>query len=314
MTAFHPELERLARFLPRFSFGPRVVWLIRRLTFAMRPPPLPHGVTVEALEVPGPEGAPPIQVRVYRPSALKAPAPAMLWIHGGGFVIGHPLQDEATSAGTALALGIVVVAVRYRLAPEHPFPAPLEDCYAALRWLHSNAASLGVRPDRIALGGASAGGGLAAGLALVARDRGEVKPAFQLLVYPMIDDRTATRSDIDERHVRVWTADSNRYGWRSYLGQDPGGRDAPIYAAPARAADLTGLAPAWIGVGTVDLFHDEDVAYAARLNAQGISCELVTVPGAYHGFDALSPKTGVARGFLESQRAALQRALFPEKV
>ena len=312
MTAFHPEL-RAARFIPNFSFtfSPPVVSVMRTLYRWTRPPPPPADFTIEDLTIPGPQGAPAVRVRLYRPNSLGRPVPALLWIHGGGFLIGRPEQDERSSIAYARELGILVVAVDYRLGPASPYPAPLEDCYAALRWLHAQAAQLGVDPDRIAIGGASAGGGLTAGLALLAHDRGEVKPVFQLLIYPMLDDRTTLRTDIDGRNHRVWNARCNVYGWRAYLAADPGGAGVSPYAAPARREDLTGLPPAWLGVGTIDLFHDEDLAYAKRLSDSGVPCEVQVVPGAFHAFDLLFVKTDVVRSFWQSHVAALRHALFP---
>jgi acetyl esterase/lipase len=277
----------------------------------MRSPRIRDGVAIENQDVPGPAGAPPVRVRVYRPPALQPGGPSLLWIHGGGFLIGMPEQDDPYCIDFANALGILVASVDYRLAPEHPFPAPLEDCYAALRWLHGEAATLGIDPARLAVGGASAGGGLAAGLALLAHDRGEIEPVLQLLVYPMLDDRTALRADIDGTMHRLWDQRSNVFGWRSYLGREPGGPDVPDHAAPARRADLAGLPSAWIGVGTHDLFHDEDLAYAQRLKAAGVPCTVEVVDGAYHGFDVISRRAGVVRTFRESQVEALRKTLFP---
>jgi acetyl esterase/lipase len=310
MTDFHPEL-RAGRFIPSLSYGPRVAAVLRALGRWTRPPRPPADVTVEDLTIPGPEEGPAVRVRLYRPEGLGRPAPALLWIHGGGFIIGRPEQDERSSIAYARELGVLVVAVAYRLAPEHPFPAPLEDCYAALRWLHGQAGPLGVDPDRIAIGGASAGGGLAAGLVLLAHDRGEVRPAFQLLIYPMLDDRTALRADAGGARHRVWNARSNAYGWRSYLATDPGGAGVSPYAAPARREDLSGLPPAWLGVGTIDLFHEEDLTYARRLSDSGVPCEVQVVPGAFHAFDILFLKAEVVRTFWQSHVAALRRALFP---
>ena len=307
MADFHPDLSA-ARFFPRFSFGPRMAWLLRGLGRWSRPGPT-SGVTVTTLGVPGAPGGPEVMLRIYRPDGLVAPAPALLWMHGGGFIIGDPTQDEASSAAFATSLGIVVAAVTYRLAPDAPFPAPLDDCYAGLKGLYANAAALGVDPERIAVGGNSAGGGLAAGLALLAHDRREVPVRFQLLVYPMLDDRTVTRTDIDASALRVWSVESNRYGWTSYLGQAPGSDAVSPYAAPARRAELAGLPPAWIGVGTLDLFHDEDVAYATRLEAAGVACDLTVIPGAYHGFDVIAPKAAVSRAFRDAQLQALRAAL-----
>ena len=245
-------------------------------------------------------------MRVHRPDGLAAaPVPALLWIHGGGYVIGTAAQDDALCRHFASELGAVVAAVDYRRAPEHPFPAPLEDCHDTLVWL---AGLDEVDPQRIAIGGASAGGGLAAGLALLALERQQVTPILQLLTYPMLDDRTALRRDIDERGFRLWNNRSNELGWRSYLAVDPGSDDVSHLASPARGEDLSGLAPAWLGVGTLDLFHDEDLAYAERLRASGVPCDLEVVPGAFHAFDRVAPRSNVARRFQESQLRSLAAA------
>ncbi|QAY72541.1 alpha/beta hydrolase [Agromyces protaetiae] len=303
-SPFHPDL-RAARFVPNYTMGPRMTRLMRAT------PPTgtaPDDVRIEEVVVPGPAGAPDIRLRVYDPVGRAASSPALLWIHGGGFLIGSPEQDEASSIRFARELGILVVAARYRLAPEHPSPAGLDDVYAALAWLLGEAEARAVDRERIAIGGASAGGGLAASLALLAHDRGEFAPAFQLLVYPMLDDRTVLRAGPPPRGHRMWSTGSNRYAWTSYLGEAPGGPDVSPYAAPARRADLGGLPPAWIGVGMLDLFHDEDVSYAARLGEAGVPVELEVVEGVFHGFDAVFRKSGVARSFWRSQAEALRRA------
>jgi acetyl esterase/lipase len=301
--SFHPDL-RLGRFIPGFSFGPRLVSFLRGRTKRARLPTLPD-VTVEDVD----EGG--ASLRLYRPKSLTGPAPALVWLHGGGYIIGQPEQDEAMTIAFVRALGITVAAARYRLAPEHQAPAAVKDAYAALKWLHGNAERLNVDPARIAIGGASAGGGLAASLALYAHDQKDVRPAFQLLVYPMVDDRTVTRTDQDLRFVRVWTAGSNAYAWSVYLGHAPGAASTSPYAAAARREDLSGLPPAWIGVGTNDLFHDEDVAYAKRLQAAGVPCELYVVPGAFHGFDAIFRGAPVTKAFFDEQARVLRQALFP---
>jgi acetyl esterase/lipase len=218
------------------------------------------------------------------------------------------MQDDATCRRFARALGAVVAAVEYRLAPEHPFPTPLHDCHDALAWLASRD---DVDADRVAIGGASAGGGLAAGLALLARDRGEVGPVKQVLAYPMLDDRTVLRNDIDERSLRLWDNRANRFGWSSYTGLPPGSPRISGLAAPARHDDLTGLPPAWIGVGTLDLFHDEDVAYAERLRSAGVDCELDIVDGAFHGFDIVRAGAQVSKAFAAAQRTAFAAAFAP---
>jgi acetyl esterase/lipase len=296
---FHPDFRRVAPLLPKGSLVAKRFRLMRGAE-RLRPPDRPaRGVEVERLG--------PITMRLHR---ARTPDPqsrgALLWIHGGGYVIGTSRMDEKFCARVANELGILVVSVDYRRAPEHPFPTPLHDCYDALQWLASRP---DVDPARIAIGGASAGAGLTAALALLARDRGEIRPAFQLLSYPMLDDRTATRTDLDESRVRMWNNESNRFGWTSYLGNLSGAPAVSGLAVPARHDDLRDLAPAWIGVGTFDLFHDEDVAYARRLREAGVSCELDVIPGAFHGFDVVFSRAGVSREYRDTQVRVLGRAL-----
>jgi acetyl esterase/lipase len=219
----------------------------------------------------------------------------MLWIHGGGLVIGTPAIDDAANRLFAEKLGITVVAPAYRLAPEHPYPAALDDLWDALQRVKQ----LG---QPIVVAGASAGGGLAAALCLRARERGDASIRFQLLIYPMLDDRT-TQQSFDERNMRLWNNAANRFGWESYLGKRT---ELPAEAVPARAASLAGLPPAWIGVGTNDLFHDEDVAYAGRLRAAGVNTELEVVPGAFHGFDIFTGAP-VVKAFRAQQLRALDQ-------
>lgn len=310
---FHPDLQRAARLFPRITVNRPLLGVMRFLMRFQPKPRVPEDLAVEDVRVPGPAGAPPVRVRTYRPRKVQGSVPALLWIHGGGYILGRPEQDEPLCVDFARELGILVVSVDYRLAPEHPFPAPLEDCYAALRWLFAQAGALGVLSERIAIGGASAGGGLTAALAQLAHDRQEVRPVFQLLVYPMLDDRTTTRTDIDGANHRGWNQGSNVFGWRAYLGREPGGAQVPAHAVPARREDLSGLPPAWLGVGSCDLFHDEDIAYARRLEAAGVPCDVTVVPGAFHGFDLITREAGVARDFRGTYTAALRRALFPER-
>ena len=293
-SAFHPDL-RFARFLPRSTVGPRSLALVRGLsTWSARR--TPSGGTVEWVDEA-------VSVRVFRPETRRPRSPALLWMHRGGLVIGTAAMADGLLREVSKRLGVVAVAVEYRLAPQHPFPTPLEDCYAALRWL---ARQPGIDPERIAIGGDSAGGGLTAALALLAEDRGEIRPVLQLLSYPMLDDRTTTRTDIDPRRLRIWSPDNNRLGWSSYLGPSA---DVPELAAPARREDLSGLPPAWIGVGTNDLFYDEVVDYAQRLRRAGVATTLEVVPGAYHGFDVIHKKAGVSRSYRRAQLDALDAAL-----
>lgn len=242
---------------------------------------------------------PPVPVRVYREAGTTAARPAVVAIHGGGYVLGDAAMYDGTFDRWCPELGIVGVSVEYRLAPDTPYPGPLDDCYAALRWTFDNAAELGVDPDHIGIAGISAGGGLAAGLALLARDRGEVPVAFQLLDCPMIDDRQRTKS-IQQDGLYVWSRESNQFGWRSYLGELSGG-DVPPYAAAARATDLTGLPPAFVSVGGIDGFRDEDVDYALRLNQAGVPCELHVYPGCPHGYQMVVGTAAVQRAASDVQ-------------
>lgn len=309
MPDFHPDL-RAARLLP--GVGPPgflAPWAHR---LRPRPRPAPGDLEIGDELVPGLPGAPPVRVRVYRPRRLVAPAPALVWLHGGGFFLGSPEMDEDQCIAFARELPATVVSVDYRLAPGHPYPAALDDAYAALLWTADRARRRGVDPTRIAVGGASAGGGLAAGLVLRAHDAGQVRPVFQLLVYPMLDDRTTTRTDLDTRGLRLWTPRSNRFGWTAYLGRPPGGDGVPDHAAPGRRDDLGGLPPAWIGIGDHDLFRDEALRYARRLTDAGVRCELVVVPGAFHAFDVAFRNAGVSREFRRAQVRALRAALHPD--
>jgi acetyl esterase/lipase len=230
-------------------------------------------------------------------------------VHGGGFVMGSAKGSLHVAQDLALSLDCVIVTVDYRLAPETPFPGSLEDNYAALKWLYSSAAELGVDRSRIAVMGESAGGGHAAMLAIAARDRGEVPLAFQALVYPMLDDRTGSTRDVPP-HVGtlIWTPQSNRFGWSSLLGVPAGSRRIPYGAVPARVENLRNLPPAFIGVGSIDLFVEEDIAYAGRLIGAGVATELNVVPRAYHGFEVAVPKAGVSVRFKAALNGALARA------
>jgi acetyl esterase/lipase len=230
----------------------------------------------------------------------------VLWIHGGGYIGGAPAQDRGLCRQLAERLGALVAAEGYRVAPEHPFPTPLEDCYAALGWL---AARPEVDPARLAVAGSSAGGGLAAALALLARDRGGPTLAFQALSYPMLDDRTTLRTHEAERWFRAWNTPANRWGWRCYLGTEPGSDAVDPCAVPSRREDLAGLPAAWLGVGTLDLFLDEDLAYAERLRAAGVPCATTVVEGAFHGFDAVAPRRPTGRAYREAMIEALATAL-----
>lgn len=241
-----------------------------------------------------------LTVRVFRPPHGDNGS-ALLWMHGGGYMLGNARMDDALCAHLASETEATVAAVDYRLAPEHPYPAALDDCYEALKWLSRHP---DVDPARMAVAGASAGGGLAAALALTARDRAEISLAAQLLIYPMLDDRTGLHADPDAAKRRLWNGVSNRLGWSAYLGDID-----PERAVPARRSDLVGLASAWIGVGTLDVLYDEAVGYAHRLESAGVRCQLVSVSGAFHGFDAVAPRSHVARTFVGAQCTWLRNVL-----
>lgn len=266
------------------------------------------GVEIEDHHVPGPDGDPDVLVRVYTPSGVDAPMPGFFWIHGGGMVLGNVAMDDVKCKAVAAAIGCVVASVEYRLAPENPHPAPVEDCFAGLKWFSSDAGSLGVDPARVAIGGGSAGGGLAAALALLARDRG-VGIIHQQLIFPMLDDRNITRSSHYVQHPKVWNREANLAGWSALLGKPAGSEDVSPYAAPARADDLSGLAPAFIIVGDLDLFLDEDIEYAKRLAAAGVPTELHVMPGAVHGTSVLLPDHPVSKRWRAIEMDALKHAL-----
>jgi acetyl esterase/lipase len=242
--------------------------------------------------VPGADGDPDVAVRVHRRKGLEGALACVYWIHGGGYVLGSHVGDDLRFDRWCREFPIVGVSVEYRLAPETPFPGPLEDCYAGLRWTFEHAADLGVDPQRVGIGGQSAGAGLAAGLGLLARDRSELSVAFQLLIYPMIDDRMITPSSgwVDP----VWPPVANAFGWSSYLGDLAGG-DVPYHAAPARCEDLAGLPPTFVAVGALDIFSDEDIDFAKRLRHAGVPTDLHVYAGAPHGFEGIAALTAVAK-------------------
>lgn len=315
MTTRHlvdPELVAMLDVFPALTFTPESLDLIRtsfKETTTQPPTSDFPEISVHEHFVPGPHGSPDVRVLVYTPNERSTPLPAVLWIHGGGYVIGSADQEDLGVKGIVSTVGCVAVSVDYRLAPETPHPGPVEDCYAALTWLYAHAEFLGVDTTRIAIGGASAGGGLTAGLALLTRDRGEVPLAFQLLIYPMLDDRTGTSTEPHSYTGEyIWTTDANRFGWTALLGHEPGGPDVSPYAAAARAPHLEGLPPTFIGVGSLDLFLEEDMEYARRLMRAGVPTELHVYPGAFHGFNLMADAK-VSQAFMRDQLDALTRAL-----
>jgi len=269
-------------------------------------------VSVESRKIAGSRGHPEVEIFIINAND-EASRPAILHMHGGGFVVGSVRDSIRDLQEMSRELDCVIVSVEYRLAPETTYIGSVEDNYAALKWLYLNTESLGVDPQRIAVMGESAGGAHAALVAIVARDRGEVPIAFQCLVYPMLDDRTGSSRAVPEHIGKIiWTEESNRFGWSSFLGVAAGSDAVPAQAVPARREDLSGLPPAFIGVGSIDLFSDECMEYAQRLNAAGVSTELLVVPGAFHGFDALAnfgSNTRVSKQFTEAKLNALKQGL-----
>jgi acetyl esterase/lipase len=271
--------------------------------------PTDDRVTVKNAEVPGPPEASSVPVRIYTPKAgaKNKKKPALLYFHGGAFVIGDMYLEEQRCLRLAADAGCVVFSVDYRLAPENPFPAGVEDCYCALAWLGSQVKELGIDIDRIAVGGASAGGALSAAVAQMARDRSGVQLAFQLLIYPVIDDRMETPSMKAFSTTPVWTSGSNAQMWDHYLGVK---RDyVSNYAAPGRSNDLADLPPAYIMTAELDPLRDEGISYGQRLMQAGVAAELHCFAGACHGFDLIAPNIELSRRALDEQVLALARAL-----
>lgn len=316
MTNHHlvdPELKPALELIPKLNLMAETIALTRevfRQMLAAAPPPPPLPVEREEITFPGPAGAPRVRALFYRPTGAQGVLPAILHMHGGGYVFGNPDFNDLNNRVLCADLGCAICSVDYRLAPETPHPGSLEDCYAALQGLVARSAELRVDPKRIGVMGESAGGGLAAALALLARDRGGPALAFQHLIYPMIDDRTCVCEDPHPLAGElVWTRQDNIFGWTSLLGRKPGGAGVPAYAAAARATDLTRLPPAFLYVGALDLFLEENLDYARRLTRAGVPVELHVYPGAFHAFEmAVGARTTDAAA--RDSRAALRRALF----
>ncbi len=303
-----PELRLLAASIPPLELSNDMLHELRNAESGY--PPVPDTRTTrERRRVPGPAGAPDIELVIYQPAGARDARACIFHIHGGGFIMGTAGDLEFMHRPLAEHLDCVLVSVEYRLAPETIYPGAIEDCYAGLAWVYANAGSLGIDPRRIGVMGESAGGGLAAALALLARDREEIPLAFQHLVYPMIDDRTGVTSG-PHPHVGqyVWTAANNHFGWGALLGREPGGEGVSPYAAPARAKDLSGLPQTFISTASLDLFVEENLEYARRLMRVGVPTELHVYPGGFHGFDILTQSALAARA-IEDRKAALSRAM-----
>lgn len=305
-----PELRPFARRMLENGLPPITAEALRKVPANSGPPPqdpMP-GIPVAERDIRPASSLPGVKVYVVNSDPNRR-RPAILHTHGGGFLVGSARGELRNLQETAQALDCVIVTVEYQLSPKVRYTQSTEETYAALKWLHNNAESLGVDRSRIAVMGESAGGGHAAILAIKARDRGEVPLVFQALVYPMLDDRTGSVGKVPPFVATVgWSPAENRLGWESFLGVEPAGPDVPIAAVPARAEDLSGLPPAWIGVGGVDLFAAEDITYARRLTLAGVPTELLVMPGGFHGFDRVAAETGMAREFTQSKHSALRRA------
>lgn len=307
-----PAFQFLLGFFPEFDLDADVLAAMRAERGSWQAVEPADGVEVVEGMVPR-DDAPDVLVLVATPCAAagRAPGerPAVLWIHGGGYVLGSARESSNVISRIAAELDCVVVSVDYRLAPETPHPGPVEDCLATLDWMAAEAQTLGLDPGRIAVVGESAGGGLAAGLALLTRDLGRTPLCFQGLIYPMIDDRAAVAPDPNPYAGEyIWTRVSNAYGWACLLGHEPGLDGVSPYAAAARAEDLSGLPATFIGVGALDLFVDENIAYAQRLLRAGVPTELHVHPGALHGYLQLGEYIPVGKELWTSLMGALRRS------
>lgn len=299
----HPELRSVIRFVPSLPFHSSLfVKIYNSLKRIVPEKKKVDGVPIEKKEVGH------TSVRVFRQIGELSGA-GLLWIHGGGLISGRAAQDDQICASYAKDLGVVVVSVDYRLAPKYPYPAAIDDCYEAWQWFISEARNLGVDPTRIAVSGQSAGGGLAASLTQRLSDEGGVQPSAQALFCPMLDDRTAAKRELDSINHRIWTNKSNRAGWSSYLGHQPGVAEVSAYAVPARREDVSRLPPAWICVGDIDLFYEEDRLYSQRLRKAGVDCQLYVVPMAPHGFETIVPKASVTQNLHKDNYRFLRESL-----
>ena len=267
-------------------------------------PPIDN-IVIEDRNIAAPDALLELVVRIYKPTRISGSHPGILFIHGGGMIMGSIETENHKAAMLCETIQSIVVSVEYRLAPENPYPAQVQDCYAALVWMSKNASELGLDTDRLAIVGGSAGGGLAIATALMARDQEFPKLSFQMANYPMIDDRNETPSSKEITDVGIWDRKANIEAWDWYLG----GKNADEYAAPARAIDLSGLPPTFIDVGELDLFRDEDIEFAKRLLQAGVTTELHVYPGAYHASESFAPEAELSKQIWTKRIEALKRAL-----
>ncbi|PTR30305.1 acetyl esterase/lipase [Rhodococcus sp. OK519] len=305
----HPELRTLIPALPQVDIAEPVAFRERQRIRARELAAAvvrPRDMAVVDRLVAGPAGAPNVPVRIYTPGAAQSGAGALVWFHGGGYVFGEIEASERACVEIADVVGCVVVSVEYRLAPEHPYPAGLDDCFAALTWVAAHGDELGVDPARLAVGGISAGAGLAAALALRVRDEDGPRLAYQLLDNPMLDDRLETHSVREFVDTPLWTHGQAVLGWDFYLGDRSA--ETPPYAAAARAVDVSGLPPAWISANELDPLRDEAIEYALRLMRAGVPVELHHRPGTFHGSNGF-PGVPVSDRTREDMHLGLKRAL-----
>jgi acetyl esterase/lipase len=301
----HPELRKATASFPKLPVGSNFGRKLTRLLLPLLLPKtkVPQGVTIEWVKAASGQ-----KLRVYSPSGTKTRA-ALLYIHGGGMMIGAPQMDDGLLSNLAAELDVLIVSPEYRLAPEHPYPAPVDDCHEAWQWLITNSSKLGIDTSRIAIGGESAGGGLAAGLVLRIHDEGGQRPIAQWLLCPMLDDRTAQDRSLDGVDHFIWNNKLNLSGWSSYLSTKFGTDQVPAYAAPSRRVDFNGLPKAWIGVGDVELFYQEDKKYAENLKAAGVPCELDVVAGGPHAFEGMAPDAQVSKDYMARAKNWLKASL-----
>lgn len=307
-----PELQKAARRLPALPLDRRWALMLMRLLLKLGSMRRGNtdGVTVKDVQLSN------RKIRVYTPDGVVSGA-GVLWIHGGGLIVGAYNINDDICARYAKAFNAVVVSVGYRLAPEHTYPAASDDLFEGWLWFLDHAEELGVDQNRIAVGGQSAGGGLTAHLCQRILDHGGTQPVAQLLWYPMLDDRTAANTELDAIKHLSWNNTHNRFGWSSYLGCEAGSDNVPDNAVPARRENLAGLPPAWIGIGTIDLFYQECIDYAERLREAGVDTVVDSVPGGFHGFETIAAKKKLSKDFIQRHfdyaRNALKENRVPEQ-
>jgi acetyl esterase/lipase len=309
-SEIHPQLQLIAKRMPKLYFNRVTVKIIRYISKLLPKVSVPDSIVVRNVFIERSDTKNKLKLRVYYPKQLQSNVPGLLWIHGGGHVIGYPELNDSALIQFVQELGIVIVSVDYRLSPENPFPASINDCYTGLQWMVDHSDELGLDKNRISVGGESAGGGLAAALAQMAVDRKEIDLKFQLLVYPMLDDHSAIQEIYSGKKYFGWNQKNNYFGWKAYLNQEPGLDITPAYAVPARRKDLIGLPAAWIFCGSLDLFFDEDKLYAQRLTDSGVICEFESISGVFHGFDSATISNEFVTAFRKKQISVMKRYMF----